>query len=281
MYSPPTLDEVFQQIPEEVRQYITTSCDIGGKNAGELHKILMNVRARFALPPWSPITLYFKLLAQPVRHGRTFSRDNAWVNSGLESVVQDIPSSKQSAWVRLRVTMERGDKKEPSFVVAVHPAKSLMWSYNTELPINSRKIGVGNSSVKGSGVAAKWLYNQAATYVKAGYKNGAMVDITYTINTSRAESSKRTNAALYEKQMNKIASELSGLELNEKPISEPEPKPVLKPIEVKSVIFAADAEMLLTMCDVACQKLREIGCEETAKRWKQRVYKLVGKEYHE
>ena len=81
--------------------------------------------------------------------------------------------------------------------------------------------------------------------------------------------------------MNKIASELSGLELNEKPISEPEPKPVLKPIEVKSVIFAADAEMLLTMCDVACQKLKEIGCEETAKRWKQRVYKLVGKEYHE
>ena len=60
-----------------------------------------------------------------------------------------------------------------------------------------------------------------------------------------------------------------------------QPKPVLKPIEVKSVIFAADAEMLLTMCDVACQKLKEIGCEETAKRWKQRIYKLVGKEYHE
>lgn len=290
MFCPPTLDEVFQQIPEEVRQYIITSCDIGDKDSGELHKILMSVRARFALPPWSPITLYFKLLARPVRHGRMFSHNNAWVNSGLDLVVQDIPSSKQSAWVRLRVTMERGDKKEPPFVVAVHPYKKLMWSYNTELPINSRKIGTGNSSVKGSGVAAKWLYNQAAQYVKAGYKNGAMVDVTYTINTSRAEASKRTNAALYEKRMNKIASELAGMAVNEPPISEStakaepkpaQPKPALKPIEVKSVIFAEDAEMLLTMCDVACQKLKEIGCEETAKRWKQRVYKLVGKESNE
>ena len=80
MFCPPTLDEVFQQIPEEVRQYIITSCDIGDKDSGELHKILMSVRARFALPPWSPITLYFKLLARPVRHGRMFSHNNAWVN---------------------------------------------------------------------------------------------------------------------------------------------------------------------------------------------------------
>lgn len=290
MKCPPTLDEVFQQIPAEVQQHITSSCDIGGKDSGELHKLLMNVRARFALPPWSPITMYFKLLARPVRHGRMFSHDNAWVNSGLDAVVQNIPSSKQAAWVRLRVTMERGDKKETPFVVAVHPSKKLIWSYNTELPINSRKIGTGNSSVKGSGVAAKWLYDQAAQYVKAGYKNGAMVDITYTINTSRAEASKRTNAALYEKRMNKIASELAGMEINERPINEPiakaepkpvQPKPALKPIEVKSVIFAEDAEMLLTMYDVACQKLKEIGCEDTAKRWKQRIYKLVGKEYNE
>ena len=259
-----TLDgQLYTGFDQRIRQAIGDYVPLESKTPAELHEALKTIRQSLVLPPWHNITLYMKLEARRSVTGA----GEMWINTCLDkaSYTNEVQDPKTWIWLNVYAKTKEGEQFGPQ-LAAVYPSGGVVWSCSAEKPIkpNTWSMWAGATGTRTSvGISTKWMIRKATEFLDSG-KTAADGPQSVLYTPRRRSCQENTQPAAPVKQE-----------------KQEQPKPVLKPIEVKSVIFTEDAEMLLTMCDVACQKLKEIGCEETAKRWKQRVYKLVGKESNE
>ena len=259
-----TLDgQLYAGFDQRIRQAIGDYVPLESKTPAELHEALKAIRQSLVLPPWHNITLYMKLEARRSVTGA----GEMWINTCLDktSYTNEVQDPKTWIWLNVYTKTKEGEQFGPH-LAAVDPSGAVVWSCSAEKQIkqNTWSMWAGATGKRTSvGISTKWMIRKAIEFLASG-KTAADGPQSVLYTPRRRSSQEDTQQAA------PVKTE-----------STSQPKPVLKPIEVKSVIFAEDAEMFLTMFDLAKQKLLEMGCEETVIRWKKKLDKLLGKESNE
>ena len=132
----PSLLELLEKIPESVKKAIS-KYNFMTMNITECHNALIEIRDKFELPPWHPLTLYIKKVSCGAIHGYALSGENCWAVkhralSDYFIAIDEIGKKHKARWIRLAVKAKRGDYYTEEVRVDVCPQKKLVWSYRTE-----------------------------------------------------------------------------------------------------------------------------------------------------
>lgn len=274
-----TAGEIYTSFPDYIKTEIGRYTPLVEKTSDELHAVLQEIRVKFRLPPWHVITLYFKLTA-----ARSINSDKQYWEQDRDSgscFTDSIPRPK--SWIWMFVKAKRGELESEPRLVAVCPEINMLWSVDSERPTNGPTYAVSFNSgmYKSVNIKTKAIISRAEALLISG-KTAEDIPTTQTFEVKEKDAVTDSNSDAGTSEKAKAAIALAAKIRTDIVTPKQElPKPVLKPIEVKSVIFAEDAEMFLTMFDLAKQKLLEMGCEETVIRWKKKLDKLLGKESNE
>ena len=249
---------IFMAFPDDLKKAIGEYEPLEAKTIEELHDILLTIRRKFDLAPWHYFTLYMKILGSAKRYGHPTEPWNSWTTFNHKHVSKF--SNKSCQWIELHIEAGRGHQVG-SIDVYVCPAKKIIWKANSEGQISTVLVPtIGEGGFKEYlNVPAQFVYKEAEKKLAILGESHGPVRVHYTVNTSHEQEERE-------------------------PKSEPE-KPGLGLRTVEAVIKHAieketrkepPVEMLRTMFEIACVKLRELGMESTIERWSKQLNQYIG-----
>jgi hypothetical protein len=281
MESMPTIGQLSEGFTEDMKTALREEYSSEGKSIDELHSMLYSFRSRFGLAPWNPVTLYFKQLAAEVRVGQRFSQKNAWAShyGSFSDYQPEIPADKKDNWVRLSVTIRRGDVVSEPVVFAVHPACKICWSYAMESKLNTRaNIHMPNGPMMH--LELKRLFKKALGYVRVGHKCGELFNIEFSVNLKIAETRRANRERLYAQSMNKVAAEIKGDTKSEQ-VATKKLTPAIEAAENSHIISDADRLLLRMALDVAEAPFKQINASGAFKALTALINRLTGSDNEE
>ena len=262
-----TDEQIIQSLPPGLQGDLKEFGPLETKQPDEIHQFMLDMREKHNLPPWNAFTELMKHAASAAGMGSGITSENMWyrVFAKTECNIND----NDPGWCLLKVTATSKDgSKQATGRYAVHPAKNLIWSLQTETMVNGPTVTCHKKGVYQRGVKRSVLLNTAKKLIQTNQRSGEITDVATRVLKRRAKASAC-------KQAEPEPMEQMTVQQREIPLFATQTAE-----QQKSALTDLQRSTMLIVFELGAAKARELGMHSTIARWRTELAPVIGPEVH-